>query len=193
MNKESKSVLKKQFQEKDVQRLRNLMTGKYGDKTIQSVGYKKPEINYKEGDIWEEDGRKWTIKEGIKQNITKLDKAKKAHVVPLFCPSCKKQMKLKNDHELYKIHKKCLDCVVDMEHELQKAGEWDKYQQRIKNNEIDNKIVDFKNYVKDRLAESNNNYISEAGDKETWKGKIDEKRVDKHLSEVIEYLESLKK
>ena len=34
MNKESKSVLKKQFQEKDVQRLRNLMTGKYGDKTI---------------------------------------------------------------------------------------------------------------------------------------------------------------
>lgn len=26
------SVLKKQFQEKDVQRLRNLMTGKYGEK-----------------------------------------------------------------------------------------------------------------------------------------------------------------
>jgi hypothetical protein len=185
MNKESKSVLKKQFQEKDVQRLRNLMTGKYGDKTIQSVGYKKAEVTHKEGDIWEEDGRKWTIKDGIKQNITKLDKAKKAHVVPLFCPNCKKQMKLKNDHEL--------DCVVEMEHELQKAGKWEEYQQNIKNNEIDNKIRDFKDYVKDRLSESNNNYISEAGHKETWKGKIDEERVDQHLSEVIEYLESLKK
>ena len=53
--------------------------------------------------------------------------------------------------------------------------------------------IDFKDYVKDRLSESNNNYISEAGHKETWKGKIDEERVDQHLSEVIEYLESLKK
>ena len=55
------SVLKKQFQEKDVQRLRNLMTGKYGEKTIQSAGYRKVEVDRKEGDIWEEDGRKWTI------------------------------------------------------------------------------------------------------------------------------------
>jgi|TARA_R100000231_G_scaffold109094_1_gene80704 hypothetical protein len=187
------SVLKKQFQEKDVQRLRNLMTGKYGDKTIKSVGYRKAQVTHNEGDIWEEDGRTWTIKDGIKQNITKLDKAKKSYVVPLFCPKCKKQMKLKNDHELYKIHKMCLSCVVDMEHELQKDGKWDEYQQKIKNNEIDNKIKDFKDYVKDRLSESNNNFISEAGDKETWKGKIDEKRVDEHLSQVIEYLESLKK
>ena len=187
------SVLKKQFQEKDVQRLRTLMTGKYGDKTIKSVGYRKAQVTHKEGDIWEEDGRTWTIKDGIKQNITKLDKAKKSYVVPLFCPKCKKQMKLKNDHELYKIHKMCLSCVVDMEHELQKDGKWDEYQQKIKNNEIDNKIKDFKDYVKDRLSESNNNFISEAGDKETWKGKIDEKRVDEHLSQVIEYLESLKK
>ena len=187
------SVLKKQFQEQDVQRLRNLMTGKYGDKTIKSVGYRKAQVTHNEGDIWEEDGRTWTIKDGIKQNITKLDKAKKSYVVPLFCPKCKKQMKLKNDHELYKIHKMCLSCVVDMEHELQKDGKWDEYQQKIKNNEIDNKIKDFKDYVKDRLSESNNNFISEAGDKETWKGKIDEKRVDEHLSQVIEYLESLKK
>ena len=52
-----------------------------------------------------------------------------------------------------------------MEHQLQKDGKWDEYQQKIKNNEIDNKIKDFKDYVKDRLSESNNNFISEAGDK----------------------------
>ena len=42
------SVLKKQFQEKDVQRLRNLMTGKYGDKTIKSVGYRKAQVTHNE-------------------------------------------------------------------------------------------------------------------------------------------------
>ena len=40
------------------------MTGKYGEKTTQSAGYRKVEIDRKEGDIWEEDGRKWTIKDG---------------------------------------------------------------------------------------------------------------------------------
>lgn len=37
----SNTVLKKEFQQRDVQRLRNLMTGKHGDKTIVGVGYTK--------------------------------------------------------------------------------------------------------------------------------------------------------
>ena len=84
--------LKKEFQEKDVERLRNLITGKYGEKTHSSVGFTKADQIYNEGDIWEENGRTWTIKEGIKQNITKLDKAKKAHIMPLLCPNCGKIM-----------------------------------------------------------------------------------------------------
>ena len=83
--------LKKEFQKKDVERIRNLVQGKYGEKTRESVGYTAPDKQYKEGDTWESrDGRTWTIKDGIKQNITKLDKAKKAHIMPLFCPKCKK-------------------------------------------------------------------------------------------------------
>ena len=69
--------LNKQFTERDVNRMRNLIQGKQGEKVGQSIGYSKHEKIYKEGDIWEEDDRKWTIKDGIKQNITKLDKAKK--------------------------------------------------------------------------------------------------------------------
>jgi len=64
------SKLKKEFGRKDVHRLRNLMTGKHNEKSGQSVGYSKSQSFYKEGDIWEEDGRKWTIKEGIR-NIVK--------------------------------------------------------------------------------------------------------------------------
>jgi hypothetical protein len=37
------NVLKKEFSQKDVQRVRNLVQGKYGDKTQQSIGYSKKE------------------------------------------------------------------------------------------------------------------------------------------------------
>jgi len=86
----NESILKKEFQKKDVERLRNLMKGKYGEKTRSSVGFSKADNHYEEGDIWKSDGRTWTIKDGIKQNITKLDKAKKTHIMPLLCPKCSK-------------------------------------------------------------------------------------------------------
>ena len=53
MSKET--VLKKQFQKRDVERLRNLMKGKYGEKTRSSVGFSKADDFYKEGDVWEEE------------------------------------------------------------------------------------------------------------------------------------------
>jgi hypothetical protein len=187
------SVLKKEFAKKDVERLRNLMQGKYGEKTQTSVGYVKKTEFYNEGDIWEADGRTWTIKDGIKQNITKLDAAKKAHLMPLMCPCCGTIMKNKNDKTYYKIHKTCFRCVVVKEDKLKREGKFEEYQQEIKNTEIDNKIKDFKLYVAEKMLESNTGFISEAGDVEKWSGKINEELVDKHVKEVIEYLESLKK
>tara|TARA_A100000164_G_C21871947_1_gene755604 strand:+ start:619 stop:1194 length:576 start_codon:yes stop_codon:yes gene_type:complete len=190
MSKEN--VLKKEFQKRDVERLRNLMQGKYGEKTRSSVGFTKKQEFHKEGDIWESDGRTWTIKDGIKQNITKLDKAKKAHVMPLLCPKCKKVMKNRNDKPFYNIHKKCFNCVVEFEHELRKKGEWDEYQRKVKNNEIDNHIKEYKLFVEEKLRESNEAHVSEAGDVEKWIGKIDKDKVDIATQEVIDYLEKLK-
>jgi len=186
------NVLKKDFQEKDVQRLRNLIQGKQGEKTRSSVGFTKAEEFYKEGDIWEADGRTWTIKEGIKQNITKLDKAKKAHNMPLFCPCCKKVMKKRNDKPFYRIHKKCFDCVIDMEIQLRKDGKWEEYQRKIKNDEIDNRIKEFKTYIEEKLNESNDGFVSESGEVEKWVGKVNKDRVDEYVKEAVEYLESLK-
>ena len=43
------------------------------------------------------------------------------------------------------------------------------------------------------MSESNNQYVSEAGDVENWKGKINEEKVQENVDAVVEYLEGLKK
>ena len=82
------SLLKKDFKSKDVERVRNLVKKDFSAKTTTGVGYEKQYEIHNEGDVWEESGRTWTIKDGIKQNITKLDAAKKAMQMPLKCPKC---------------------------------------------------------------------------------------------------------
>ena len=191
MNKDN--VLKKEFAKQDVTRLRNLVQGKYGEKNNQGVGYSKKQEIYDEGDVWEADGRKWTIKNGIKQNLTKLDKAKKAHVMPIFCPNCKKPMKKHFDKDYYNIHKKCFDCVIDFEHDLRKAGLYEEYEKNILNADIDGFIKDFRAYVEEELTQNNNSYITEAGDVEKWVGGLNEKRVLDALDKTIEHLEKMKK
>tara|TARA_B110000977_G_scaffold139372_1_gene176900 strand:+ start:7341 stop:7916 length:576 start_codon:yes stop_codon:yes gene_type:complete len=185
--------LNKQFTEKDVNRMRNLIQGKQGDRVGQSVGYTKAESHHKEGDIWEEDGRKWTIKEGIKQNITKLDAAKKAYIMPLFCPSCSGKMHTDLDKPYYNIHKKCLNCVVQFESELKRAGLFKAYEAKIINSEIDGFIEDFKKFIESELLISNDSYITEQGDVEKWTGSPDKKRVLDSLDKTIKHLNSLKK
>ena len=68
------NILKKEFKKRDVDRIRNIMTGDTDSRTTAGVGYSKKEIVRQEGDVWEEDGRQWTVKDGIKQNITRLDR-----------------------------------------------------------------------------------------------------------------------
>lgn len=185
------SKLKKEFKEKDVQRLRNLVQGKFGEKTRSSVGFTNKQEFYNEGDIWELDGRTWTIKNGIRQNITKLDKAKKEHTMPLFCPNCKKLMK-RVDKPYYNIHKFCLDCYAKFEDKLKTEGKYKEYFNKINNKVIDHRIEEFEQYVNDKLLESNDSFVSENGEVEKWVGKIDKDKVDEFTKEIIEHLKNQK-
>ena len=187
------SVLKKQFGEKDVQRARNLIQGKVDARTGEGIGYSKKQEFYEEGDVWEVDGRKWTIKDGIKQNITKLDKAKKAHVMPIFCPNCGGVMNVKLDKDFYNIHKKCFNCVVKFEHDLKKAGLYEAYSKNIHNSEIDSFIEGFKAFIESELSQNNNSFITEQGDVEKWIGGPNKERVLESLDKTIKHLEKLKK
>ena len=62
----SDSLLKKTFQKKDVERIRNLVKGKSGDRVTSGIGQTKSTTeDYQEGDVWEVNGKTWTIKDGI--------------------------------------------------------------------------------------------------------------------------------
>jgi hypothetical protein len=95
------SNLKKEFGQRDVQRMRNIISGNTGDRTQIQTGYEKGISTHKEGDVWEENGKKWTIKDGIKQNVTKLDSVKNLVVMPLSCPNCGHVMKVDNGMTTY--------------------------------------------------------------------------------------------
>jgi len=175
-------MLKKEFKRKDVERMRNLIKGKSGSSSELQVGYTAKKEDHKEGDIWEENGKKWTIKDGIKQTYTKLDNVKKEAILPLFCPNCKSLMKKRNDSKMYKIHKMCFDCVIDMEAKLKNEGKYKEYERNIVANNAEDYLDDLEQYLLEAINESNTQYVSERGEVERWKGGINKDEFLKQMT-----------
>ena len=178
-------MLKKEFKRKDVQRARNLIMGKTGDSTGTQIGYKKEIKEYKEGDIWNEGRKTWTIKNGIKQTVSKLDKLKKEVFMPLSCPKCNKIMKKRLDKPNYKIHKMCHDCVIEYEHKLKCNGEYESYRKKLLNNNSLEIVNEMESYLLDAINTSNSGFVSEDGVVERWVGGIDKKEITKGIKEAI--------
>jgi hypothetical protein len=53
----SESQLQREFDERDLQRMRNIITGNTANATRIQTGYEKKNIERKEGDVWEENGK----------------------------------------------------------------------------------------------------------------------------------------
>jgi len=185
----NESLLKKEFKKSDVERVRNLVNKDFTAGTKQQSGYKKSIKKYAEGDIWEDGGRQWTIKNGIKQNITKLDSAKKALRIPLRCPNCGGPMKHHLAKKMYKIHGFCFDpCTVEMEANLKKAGLYDKYEERM----MQGNMKAFANDVEQwalALVNTQDTFVTEAGDIEDWQSnKIKDKEILKNVRQYVTHL-----
>ena len=179
------STLKKEFKQRDVQRMRNIITGKTGDRTQILGGWENKIEEHKEGDTWEEDGKKWTIKNGIKQSITKLDKFKHLVSMPLTCPTCKKPMKADElNKKMYSIHKMCLNCVVDMEAKLKLEGKYEEYEKNILNMNKNASLEEFEMAL-DSWLEEKDTFVTEQGDIESWQGG-DKTQIYQELKKKIE-------
>jgi Lhr-like helicase len=177
--------LKKEFKTRDVERARNIIKKDYTSKTVAGTGYKKQREKHSEGDIWEEDGKTWTIKNGIKQTITKLDAAKKAAQVPLKCPKCSGPMNYHLSKKMYKIHKMCFDCVIDMEAGLRRAGLYDAYEKAMVTGGIRAFAKDIEQWVLEAYESSN--YVTEDGDVEEWNSNDQAKQ--RALANVKEFID----
>lgn len=165
------NVLKKEFNTRDVQRMRNIITKDYSAKTSTQIGYTKEYVERKEGDVWEENGKQWTIKNGIKQTVTKLDAVRKRVTMPLNCPQCKAPMKNRLDKTMYLIHSMCFDCVVKHETKLKTEGKFEEYQLNINKQGLAYHLKEMENVLLDLLMNSNEeSFVTEGGDIETWKG-----------------------
>jgi hypothetical protein len=185
------SLLKKEFTSKDVNRARNLVNKDFSAKTVDGVGYAKAHVAYTEGDIWEESGRTWTIRNGLRQNITKLDAAKKAMQVPLACPKCKGSMQHYLAQKMYKIHKMCFECVIDYEAELRKAGLYESYEKNMMQGSMKAFARDVEQWVFDSL-ESTNTFVTEQGDVEDWNSDDSrfKEQTNKNLQEYLKHIRS---
>lgn len=162
--------LKKEFSKRDVQRMRNIITGKTGDKTQIQAGYEVGKEDLQEGDVWIENGKKWTIKNGIKQTVTKLDAVKSLVLMPLTCPSCGGIMKdTEIEKKMWSIHKTCFDCVLEKEAEIKRQGRWEEYEGSIMNANKNASLDDLEKALDEWLIQEDT-FVTEAGDVESWKG-----------------------
>jgi hypothetical protein len=191
---EKESRLQKDFKSRDVQRMRNLITKKFDDKTVTQAGYTKQSVEHKEGDIWEETGKTWTIKNGLKQTMTRLDSIKKSILLPIVCPSCSKA--IKNDtlnKKMWPIHKMCFDCVISMETELKRTGNFEEYQRNMIMGGVKTYIKELEDMLLEILMDTGKeSFVTEAGDVEEWRGGvIDKTKIVKDLQDYIKQLKDI--
>ena len=188
----SETQLNKEFSKRDVQRMRNILTKNTADKTRIQAGYEKENKVYSEGDIWEENGKTWTIRDGLKQTITKHDKLREMVNMPLSCPSCNKSMKVNNlNKKMWVIHKKCFDCVVEYETHLRSIGKYEEYAKGLMNSNKNSFVKDYEQAVDAFINDKGESFMSEAGDIENWsKAKLNPEII-KALKDNIKQLKEL--
>ena len=173
------------------QRIRNILRGDITGKTVISVGYDKETIERKEGDVWEENGKKWTIKGGLKQTYSALSDLRESCMMPLFCPKCGDIMKKTQDRKSWYIMGVCFDCMIENDTQMMIAGGFEKYEKDI----VDRNRIELIKETKDFLNEfasvaGSNHYVAENGDIEDWGLEQNQKNIE---SIVKKQLKKIKK
>jgi hypothetical protein len=127
-------------------------------------------VNHIEGDVWEENKKFWTIKNGIKRTLNKMDHARKEFLTPIACPKCGSAMKGQLDSKMWDINKSCFNCLVEVEHEIRKAGKWEEYEKTKVLANASGFMRDLESFLKGYAEESvTKAHVTEDGMIEKWK------------------------
>lgn len=172
-------------------RIKNILSGDITNSTGVTVGYRKKYIERKEGDKWEEDGKTWTIQNGVKQTISVLSDMKNELLMPMFCPKCENIMNKQKDKTVWRQFGFCLDCLVEEDTKQKIAGTFEEKEKQIVETNIqswkDEMIVALKEFLD--VADSNY-YVTEAGDVEDWSMEGNKHNLKKIIDKTVKELET---
>ncbi len=179
--------MKKGIKENKVQRMRNLATGNYNKGVHIRSGYTTKHIERSEGDIWEEGGKTWTIKRGIKRTVNKLDNVRKINRVPLQCPECSTSMSHPAHKQMFKRFGMCFNCVSSWQNEMRTNGTYEQFLKEFDQRNFDAFITNVKKEYDDWLeSRDSESFISEAGHIEEWSGGQSNQDIDKEFNEKLD-------
>ena len=71
-------------------------------------------------------------------------------------------------------------CIRDI-------GKSEEYFNNLRNQHIQSTLDGYKSFMEDRMKQTNQNFVTEAGDVENWKGGISKDQIQQELQEGIEF------
>ena len=117
---------------------------KYAERVVVSMHNPKHHTSgRKEGETWvDSDGKKWEMKNGFPQSISKLQSAK----TPWFCPQCQHPLNSNLHLKMFRKKGKCHRCVVEDETQMRMDGTYADHEDR-------NLLLNKMGWFKDRIIE----------------------------------------
>jgi len=158
-------------------------------KTSVSLNVKEAPIKREIGECWtDENGKEWEQRDGYKISVTKALDLLAQHRMPEQCPNCNNVMAKKHlDERMWRIHKMCFDCVIDMEHQLRLEGKYNDYEkQKVKENALA-WLRDAEKDVEDLVnAYRHASFINQDGSVEKWTGGLTAEEFEYKIREEFE-------
>jgi|TARA_R110000823_G_scaffold55303_1_gene135371 hypothetical protein len=168
---------------KNIKAVNEMLLGEHKTQTKKSISFEGKKFVKKEvGETWiDDDGQSWEQKNGYRVKVGKF--AKLREDLKAF-PNCNKETctciePSQADLKMKAYHGVCLDCVVEMEHDLKLKGEYDEYERTKLLNNAESWLKEAeveKEVLKSTIKAS---FINEDGSIEEWDGLSEEEIVSK--------------
>jgi len=179
---------------KNIKAVQEMLGGEHKTQTKKTVSFDNKEVVRREvGETWTDNkGQKWEQRKGYKVKVGKLSELREE--LKQF-PNCKDGCESyldpgQADLKMKAIHGMCLNCVVEMEHNLQLNGEYDGYEKKkllsnaeawLKQAEVEKEIL------KTTLKSS---FVNEDGSIEEWGGGMTEEELIQKIDDGFEKFKS---
>jgi hypothetical protein len=190
----------------NIKAVQQMIDGTHAFQTKKSVGFSdateqaRKSERHEIGEVWEEtspNGITWVIEQ---RDGFRVKKTKNTDVIQelrdelnsfVNCPkeTCTCLKPNNADIKMRKIHGLCLDCTIDMEHELKKSGKYEEYEKnKIRENALawlasaERDVV----MLKEAYTTASQFVTNSEGEKETWTAKMTPEEFDETVQKQFD-------